>query len=177
MCQIEGKAFPCLERTPLIVYIVCNILFEKSGLFRYSNSMLGKVLKLISESLEGRKVYFLEADENLNWFGAPVKEVCDQLDFNDKNFSIVQTIKSNMKKLGKGEGWIVYIDPLNMFADIYEAEKPRYRDRWNKERPFNLSPTSIRIGFFSNRNEAYDIFLRISKKLKEENLKFDVIYT
>ena len=143
----------------------------------YANSMLGKVLKLVCENLGDKEVYFLEADENLNWFGAPVKEVCSQLDFNDKNSSIVQTIKSNMKELGKGEGWIVYVDPFNMFADIYEADKPRYRDRWNKDRPFNLSHMSIRIGFFASRDEAYDIFLKISKKLKEENFKFDVIYT
>ncbi len=139
--------------------------------------MLGRVLKLICESLDNKEVYFLEADGELNWYGASVQEVCNKLNFDDTNSSIVQSIKSELKELGKGEGWIVYVDPYNMFADIYEAKRARYRDRWNKERPYNLSPTSIRIGFFKTRDEAYDTFLKISKKLKEEDLKFDVIYT
>lgn len=139
--------------------------------------MLGRVLKLVCENLEDRELYFLEADAELNWFGAPVRELCSKLDFSAQNSEIIRAIKSELRELGKGEGWIVYLDPFNMFADIYEADRPRYRDRWSKERPFNLSHMSLRIGFFPNRNDAYEMFLRISKKLKEENYKFDVIYT
>ncbi len=159
------------------IYIIYNFVLKRVPFLDYANSMLGKVLKLVCENLGDREVYFLEADGELNWFGAPVGEVCSKIDFNAKNSEIIQAIKSELKELGKGEGWVVYVDPINMFADIYEADKPRYRDKWNKDRPFNLSPMSLRIGFFASRNEAYDVFLRISKKLKEEDYKFDVIYT
>ncbi|GAB6065095.1 hypothetical protein JCM9492_01870 [Aquifex pyrophilus] len=139
--------------------------------------MWGRVLKLICEEAGDRNLFFLEADENLKWFGAPVREVCQKVNPDMKNSEIAQTVKVSLQPV-EGEGWVVYVDPFNNFADIYPSDKPRYRNRWNPERPYDINETRFRIGFFGSKEEAYDFFLKISKKIRElYDLKFDVIYT
>lgn len=140
--------------------------------------MWGRALKLICENLGDRELYILEADKDMKWFGASLRKLCGNLDFNARVSEIIQTIKLNLEEVKEGEGWIVYVDPINNFADIYEYNKPRYRNRFNVERPFDVSEKGFRVGFFPSKEEAYEFFLNISKILKnKEKIKFDVIYT
>ncbi|NPA32287.1 MAG: hypothetical protein GXO04_01535 [Aquificae bacterium] len=119
----------------------------------------------------------LEADKELKWFGAPLGELCERIPESATNSEALRTVKSLLKET-EGEGWIAYVDPFNNFADIYESDKPRYRNRWNAERPYDVNEMAFRVGFFSSRDEAYDFFLKIAQKIRElYNLKFDVIYT
>jgi len=138
--------------------------------------MWGRILKLICEELGDRNLLFLEADKDLKWYGVPVKEICDKVSFEATNSEIAQTVRANLQEV-QGKGWIVYVDPFNNFADIYESDKPRYGNRWNLEKPFDISEVRFRIGFFASKEDAYDFFLKISKKIKElYDIKFDVIY-
>ncbi|AAC07189.1 hypothetical protein [Aquifex aeolicus] len=125
--------------------------------------MWARVLKLICEELGDRELFLLEADKDLKWFGAPVKEVCEKVNFDARNSEIAQTVKASLQEV-QGEGWIVYVDPFNNFADIYEANKPRYRNRWNQERPYDISETRFRVGFFPSREEAYDSSSRFQRE-------------
>jgi len=139
--------------------------------------MWGRILKLVCQELGDRNLFFLEADGNLKWYGVPVKEICDKVGFEATNSEIAQTVKANLQEV-QGKGWVVYVDPFNNFANIYKSDKPRYGNRWNPDRPFDISEVRLRIGFFGSKEEAYDFFLKISKKIKElYNLEFDVIYT
>jgi len=139
--------------------------------------MWGKMLKLICERAKGRELYLLEADGELNWFGAPLSQVCGEVSEEEKVSQLVEKLRSKFSQVGKGEGWVVYVDPYNFHADIYPADKPRYRNRWNPERPYDVNEQAFRIGFFPSKEEAYDFFYGIAKLLREENLKMDLLYT
>jgi len=137
--------------------------------------MWGRVLKLICENLGERELYILEADKDMKWYGVPLRKLCDNLQFNGKVADLVRSIKAELGEMS-GTGWVVYVDPYNFFADVYEADKPRYRNRWNPERPSDISEKGFRVGFFGSKEEAYDFFVKIAKTLKDtEGIKFDVV--
>ncbi|NPB06636.1 MAG: hypothetical protein GXO03_03410 [Aquificae bacterium] len=139
--------------------------------------MWGELLKLICDKAQGRELFLLEADGELNWYGAPLSQVCSELPQDGKVSELVKAVRSKFSPV-KGEGWVAYVDPYNCFADIYPADRPRYRNRWNPERPYDVNEHAYRIGFFGSKEEAYDLFYEIAKLLKKEkDLKFDVIYT
>ena len=139
--------------------------------------MWGKVFKVLCEEAEGKDLYLLEADKDLNWFGVPLSKVCSEIDFNGAVRDIVEGIRSMLEPVSQSGKLIAYLDPINSFADIYPADRPRYRLRNNEERPFAITVHSCRVGFFDSLEEAADLFLSVSKALKEkENLKFNVVY-
>ncbi|MDQ7038954.1 MAG: hypothetical protein Q9N26_07150 [Aquificota bacterium] len=139
--------------------------------------MWGKVLKVLCEKAEGKDLYFLEADKDLNWYGVPILKVCTDVNSDALTREIIETIKAGLEPVSPGK-FVAFLNPMSFFADIYPADKPRYRDRNSPERPFIITPNSLRVGFFDSIEEAADLFLEVSKALKKsEGIKFDVVYT
>ncbi len=139
--------------------------------------MWGKILKVLCEKAEGKDLYFLEADKDLSWFGVPVSKICADVDPDTPTKEIIESIKAGLEPVSPGK-FIAFLNPLSPFADIYPADRPRYRDRNNPERPFLITPNSLRVGFFDSVEEAANLFLEVSKALRRsEGIKFDVVYT
>ena len=139
--------------------------------------MWGKVLKVLCEKAEGKDLYILEADKDLNWFGVPLSRVCSEVNLEGSTQEIVESIRSMIEPTSQTGKFVAYLDPINFFVDIYPADKPRYRVRDNEERPFAVTRSACRVGFFESVEEAADLFLSVSKDLKEANkIKFDVVY-
>ncbi len=139
--------------------------------------MWGKVLKVLCEKAEGRDLYILEADRDLNWFGVPLSKVCSEVDLSGSVKEIVDGIRSMLEPVPSAGKFVAYLDPINYFADIYPADRPRYRIKGKEDRPFAITTGSLRVGFFESVKEAGDLFLEIAKELKRsERIKFDVVY-
>jgi hypothetical protein len=139
--------------------------------------MWGKVLKVLCEKAEGRDLYILEADKDLNWFGVPLSKVCSEVNLDGSVREIVEGIRSLLEPVSPSGQLIAYLDPINYFADIYPADRPRYRVKEDQERPFAVTRSSFRVGFFESLKEAADLFLEVSKDLRRsQKIKFDVVY-
>ncbi len=135
-----------------------------------------KVLKVICEEAKGKNLYILEADSDMNWFGLPLKDLCTDSTYSLKDPEIYRMLKGKINEEVKGEGFVALVNPVNMYADIYESSRPLFASSWAKERPFDVTRDSFRLGFFETKEEAVNFFLKVSSRLKEEGISFHLFY-
>ncbi|RLJ71560.1 hypothetical protein BCF55_1864 [Hydrogenivirga caldilitoris] len=137
----------------------------------------GRVLKALCEEAkeEGIELHILEADEDLNWFGAPLEGFCTEEMYSKTDAQLFKDIKGSISdKLARGE-IVAYVSPINFQVDIYEADRRRFASA-NTSRPFAVTRDGFRVGFFESKNSAVDFFLKVGKRLREEGLSLHLFY-
>ncbi|EDP76543.1 hypothetical protein [Hydrogenivirga sp. 128-5-R1-1] len=137
----------------------------------------GKVLKALCQEADSRglKLAILEADGELNWFGAGVDKLCSDENYSKSDAELYKIIKGSVSE-GVNEGKVIaYVSPVNFQADIYEADRRRFATS-NTSRPFGVTRDGFRVGFFESVEEAVDFFLGVAKRLREEGLSLHLHY-
>ncbi|WP_164930602.1 hypothetical protein [Aquifex aeolicus] len=140
----------------------------------------GKVLQALCEEAKekGIDLYILEADEKLNFYGTPLKEFCKEELFDAEDVKVFKRVKENLSEQMEGRGYVVLISPMNLWADIYEYNKPKFKNPNDPSRPFGVSFDRFRIGFFDEKQKAVDFMLDVAKRLRDKfNLHLHVFYT
>jgi len=98
--------------------------------------------------------------------------------YNEEDVKVFKTIKENISEKVEGKGYVVFISPLNLWADIYEYDRTKFKSPGNLEKPFDISLDRFRIGFFDEKQKAVDFTLNLVKRLREKfNLHLHVFYT
>ena len=137
----------------------------------------GKVLRAVCEKAKekGIELFILEADEDLNWFGMPIKEVCSEEMFSKSDHQLFKEVKGRVEEEVSSGPVIAYLSPINFQVDIYESDKRRFTIS-GTQRPFAVTREGFRIGFFGDKKEAVDFFIEVSKRLEEEGLSLHLFY-
>ncbi len=130
----------------------------------------GKVLKAICQEAkeEGLSLCILEADADLNWFGLKVDEVCSEGFLSKTDSELYKEIKGRVSESVSPDSFIAYVSPVNLQVDIYESDRRRFANSTNTSRPFSVTRDGFRVGFFKDKDSAVDFFLKVRKRLKEE---------
>jgi len=128
----------------------------------------GKVIKAICEEAQDKKVnlYFLESDGK-NWYGAKLTEFCAEGLTEREDYGLMKEIKKAVRDKLEPKGFIVFVSPMNLWADIYEHTSPRYPNPSERERPYDIGFDRFRIGFFGDKKEAVDFMLGVERRLRE----------
>ncbi len=128
-----------------------------------------KVLKVICSQAreEGKNLFILEADSELSWFALKLEEVCSDSFLSKRDTELFKEIKGKISEEVSAGKYIAYVSPVNLQIDIYEASRKRFASA-GTSRPFGITRDGFRIGFFESKDSAVDFFLRVRKKLKEE---------
>ncbi len=137
----------------------------------------GKVLRSICEEAQekGLDLYILEADENLNWYGVALSEICSEELLSKSDNDIFKVVKGKVSEKKSGGGFIAYVSPVNFHVDVYESDRRRFQNPGTK-RPFSVTRDGFRMGFFDSKKMAVDFFLAVSKRLSQEGLSLHVFY-
>jgi hypothetical protein len=133
-----------------------------------------KILEKICDVLGEKDLYILEADQELNWYGLPLKDLCGSLDLTDSE--LFKVIKGKVQEEVKGEGYIALVSPVNLYVDIYPYDRRRFSSGENRTRPFDVTREHFRVGFFKTKEDAVNFFLRVESLLKEEGINLHLFY-
>ncbi len=133
-----------------------------------------QVLKSICQLAGEKKLYVIEGDQDLNWYGMPLEDLCTNVDQSDGD--LYKVMKSKAQEEVEGGGYIALVSPINLYVDIYPSDTKRFASSLNKARPFDITREYFRIGFFSTKEEAVNFFLEVSRKLKEEGINLHLFY-
>ncbi|HID65456.1 MAG TPA: hypothetical protein EYP32_00575 [Aquificaceae bacterium] len=140
----------------------------------------GKILQALCEEAKekGVSLYILEADKEMNYYGAQLSDFCKNNLYNEEDVKVLKAIKENLSEKLEGNGYVVLISPLNLWADIYEYDRPKFKNPGNSEKPFDINLDRFRIGFFDEKQKAVDFMLNLAKRLREKfKLHLHVFYT
>ncbi len=137
-----------------------------------------KVLRAVCEEAKEERVelFILEGDSELNWYGAGLSELCQEVEPTSEDAPLYRKVKSKISDKVGGGGFIAYVSPVNFQVDIYESDRRRFPSSSESSRPFSVTRDGFRVGFFSNREEAVDFFLRVGKRLREEGINLHLFY-
>ena len=137
----------------------------------------GKVLRAVCEKAKekGIELFILEADEDLNWFGLPIKEVCSEETLSKSDPQLFKEVKGKVEEKVSSGPVIAYLSPINFQVDIYESDRRRFPTS-GTQRPFAVTRDGFRIGFFGDKKEAVDFFIEVSKRLGEEGISLHLFY-
>ncbi len=137
-----------------------------------------KVLKGICEQAlkEGKEIYVVEGDPDMNWFGISLKDLCSDSVYSMSDFELYKMVKGKASEELKGGGFIALVNPVSFYADIYESNRPLFASSHNRSRPYDITREHFRVGFFTTKEEAVNFFLEVSKRLREEGINFHVFY-
>ena len=126
-----------------------------------------KVLKAICDTAKDRKedLYILEADRDMNWFGAPLSSLCSEDLLTKSDAQIYKAVKSSISSQVKGNGYIALVSPVNLLVDIYPHDVRRFALS-GLSRPFAVTRDSFRIGFFKDKDSAVEFFIEVGKRLE-----------
>ena len=126
-----------------------------------------KVLKAICDTAKDKscELYILEADRDLNWFGAPLSSLCSQDLLSRSDTQIYKSVKSSISSEVKGDGYIALVSPVNFLVDIYPHDAQRFALS-GLSRPFAVTRDSFRLGFFKDIDSAVEFFVEVSKRLE-----------
>ncbi len=133
-----------------------------------------QVLKRICQIAESKKLYVIEGDQDLNWYGMPLEDLCTNVDLSDTD--LYKVMKSKAQEEVEGSGYIALVSPVNLYVDIFPSSSRRFASSFNKGRPFDITRDHFRIGFFNTKEEAVNFFLEVSRKLKEDGLNLHLFY-
>lgn len=139
----------------------------------------GKIFQALCEEAnrEKLKLYVVEGDSNLNWFGAKLEDFCKEELFSEEDVKFFKSVKEKVSEKVDGKGYIVLISPMNLWADIYEANSRKFMSQNPSERAFGISFDRLRIGFFEDKQKAVDFMLGVSKILRDKfNLHLHLFY-
>jgi hypothetical protein len=137
-----------------------------------------KVLKVICEEAlkEGREIYVVEGDSQMRWFGLSLKDLCSDSTYSMSDPEIYRIVKAKITEEVRGGGFMALVNPVNMYADIYESSRPLFASSHNRTRPYDVTRDHFRVGFFPTKEEAVDFFLRVSQRLREAGITFHIFY-
>ena len=139
----------------------------------------GKVIQALCEEAnrENLNLYIVEGDKELNWFGAKLEDFCTEEVYSAEDVEVFKKVKEKISDKLEGKGYIVLISPMNLWADIYEASVPKFKNPNPSDRPFGVSFDRFRVGFFEDKKKAVDFMLNVAKTLRDKfNLHLHLFY-
>ncbi len=139
----------------------------------------GKVIQAICEEANKENVdlYIVEGDSELNWFGAKLSNFCNDEVYSGEDVKVFKKVKEKISEKLDGKGYIVLISPMNLWADIYDASVPKFRNPNPSDRPFGVSFDRFRVGFFEDKEKAVKFMLNVAKNLRDKfNLHLHLFY-
>ena len=139
-------------------------------------SRWAKTLLSICGESKDRELYLLEGDESLSWYGVSLGEICHEIKPSMNDSEVFKLVKGKTQKdVPKGE-YIAYVSPVNFQVDIYESDRKRFINSSNSSRPFSITRDAFRIGFFPDKENAVDFFIKVRQRLKEEGITLHLFY-
>ncbi len=139
----------------------------------------GKIIQALCEEAnrENLNLYIVEGDNELNWFGAKLKDFCNEEIYSGEDVKVFKKVKEKVSDKLEGKGYVVLISPMNLWADIYEASIPKFKSSNPSDRPFGVSFDRFRVGFFEDKKKAVDFMLNVAKTLRDKfNLRLHLFY-
>ena len=139
----------------------------------------GKIIQALCEEAkkENLSLYIVEGDKDFNWFGAELEEFCKDEIYSEEDAKLFKKVKDKISKKLDGKGFIVLVSPMNLWADIYEVNVPKFRNPNPADRAFGVSFDKFRIGFFESKEKAVDFMLNVAKILRDKfNLHLHLFY-
>lgn len=133
-----------------------------------------QILRKICEQSSGKQLFILEGDQDLNWYGMPLQDLCSNVDQSDQD--LYRVMKGKAQEEVSGGGYVALVSPSNLYVDIYPADHRRFASSLNKSRPFDITREYFRIGFFNSKEEAVNFFLEVARKLREDGLNLHLFY-
>lgn len=136
-----------------------------------------KVLVAVCEETKekGIELFILEADEDLNWFGLPMREVCSEETLSKTDPLIFKEIKGKVEERLDQGPFVAYVSPVNFHVDIYESDRRMFPSP-GTSRSFGVTREGFRVGFFQTKEEAVNFFLSVSKRLREKGISLHLFY-
>ncbi|MDQ7083131.1 MAG: hypothetical protein Q9N34_09455 [Aquificota bacterium] len=87
----------------------------------------------------GLKLFVLEGDSELNWYGAGLSDLCQEVDPTSEDATPYKQVKSKVSDKVGGGGFIAYVSPVNFQVDIYESDRRRFPSSSGSSRPFSVT--------------------------------------